>query len=241
MNSPGEDLFLNGRVIVRQPHDGFRAGLDAVMLAAAVAALPGEEVLELGAGAGTAALCLAARLAGVAVTGVEIDPALVALATQNAAANAAEGVRFVEADVLALPADLKREFPHVMCNPPFHESEGRRSPDPRRDRALRDRGSFGDWLETGLKRTASGGSFTAIFRADRLSEALARLPSRGLTIYPLWPRAREAAKRIVLRSRKGSNAASILLPGLVLHNSDGTFTSEAEDILRGMLPLGWDR
>src|SRR3569832_1863017 len=75
------DKFLNGRVIVRQPETGFRAGLDAVMLAAAVPG--GATALELGTGAGTASLCLAARLTSITITGIEIDRDLVQLANGN--------------------------------------------------------------------------------------------------------------------------------------------------------------
>lgn len=227
-----EDRFLNGRVILRQPVAGFRAGLDAVMLAAAIPARAGDEILELGSGAGTASLCLAARVAACSVTGVEIDSGLAALANENAKMNGARA-RFVEADVFNLPHDLKRDFAHVFCNPPFHDADGEASPDAARDIALRDRGVLGDWMETGLKRTVSGGTFTAIIRADRLSEALARLPERGVALFPLWPRSGAAAKRMIIHVRKGSRAASTVLPGLVLHDAEGGYTQEADAILRG--------
>jgi tRNA1(Val) A37 N6-methylase TrmN6 len=231
------DTFLNGRVTVRQTRAGFRAGLDAVMLAAAVPAMAGDAILELGAGVGTASLCVAARVPGCTVTGVEIDPALASLANDNALANdMASRLTFVPCDIFDLPRELKREFAQVLCNPPFHDG-GEVSPDTARDRALRDRGELGAWMETGLKRTASGGTFTAIVRADRMSEALARLPDRGVSILPLWPRGDEPAKRIVLQTRKGSRAASALLPGLVLHNPDGSYTDEAEAVLRDGAPL----
>jgi tRNA1(Val) A37 N6-methylase TrmN6 len=228
-----EDRFLNGRVIVRQPVAGFRAGLDAVMLAAAVPALSGEQVFELGAGVGTASLCLAARVAEVSITGVEIDAELATLANDNAGANANDArVKFVEGDVLDLPPTLKRDFAHVFCNPPFHDAQGETSPEPSRDRALRDKGQFGDWMEIGLKRTISGGTFTTIIRADRLAEALARLPERGVTIFPLWPHACEPAKRVILQAHKGSRAESVLAPGLVLHDAEGRYTREADAVLR---------
>lgn len=219
-----EDRFLGGRVAVRQPATGFRAGLDAVMLAAAVPARDGDDVLELGAGVGTASLCLAARVR-CSVVGVEIDPVLTRLAEENARGAAA---RFVQGDVFDLPPELKRDFAHVFCNPPFHEGEA--SPDPARDKALRDEGRLGDWLELGLRRTS--GTFTTIVRADRLGEALARLPARGVAIFPLWPRAGTAAKRVLLQARKGSGAALALLPGLVLHEVDGRYTEAADAILR---------
>lgn len=230
------DTFLNGRVAVRQLEHGFRAGLDAVMLAAAVPAKAGDEVLELGAGAGTASLCLAARTACKA-TGVEIDAELAALANENAAANGLTA-RFVAADIFDLPSELKRDFAHVFCNPPFHEGEA--SPDAAKDRALRDAGRLGDWLSQGLKRTVSGGSFTVILRADRLSEALSHLPTRGQAIFPLWPRAGTPAKRVVVQVRKGSAAAPVLLPGLVLHEADGRYTVAADAVLRDGASLALD-
>jgi tRNA1(Val) A37 N6-methylase TrmN6 len=236
-----QDRFLGGRVTVCQPVSGFRSGLDAVMLAACVPARAGEQVLELGAGAGAASLCLATRVAGCAVEGVEIEPVLAALAQANAAANGLEErVAFHAGDALALPAALRRDFAHVFANPPFHGEAGAHSPDPGRERALRDAGRFGDWLRTGLRRTVSGGTFSTIFRADRLGEALAVLPATGLVVFPLWPRAGAAARRVILQLRKGSGSPAMLLPGLVLHASDGGPAPEAEAVLRDGARLALD-
>jgi len=226
-----EDRFLNGRITIRQTADGFRSGLDAVILAAAVPSGEEGEVMELGAGAGAASLCLAARVQPYRVTGIEIDAALAELADANARANGMDTrVRFV-ADALHLPQSLKLDFAHVFSNPPFH-GEGMAAPDASRRRALQDDGRLADWLETGVKRTISGGTFTTIIRADRLGEALAVLPDTGIIVFPLWPRAGEPAKRVILQLRKGSGAPLAILPGLVLHNADGRFTPGADAILR---------
>jgi tRNA1(Val) A37 N6-methylase TrmN6 len=226
------ERFLGGRVAVRQSETGFRAGLDAVMLAAAVPDSDGE-VLELGAGAGTASLCLAARQAAVTVVGLEIDPELAALAEANAKANGMAGrVTLAVADIFDLPAAYRRSFNHVLCNPPFHGDEGQAAPDPAKARALQDGGRLAAWLEVGLKRTVSGGTFTAILRADRLGEALAALPERGVTVFPLWPRAGVAAKRVIVQARQGSRAPLVVAAGLVLHRDDGSYTPEADAVLR---------
>jgi tRNA1Val (adenine37-N6)-methyltransferase len=222
--------FLDGRVKAAQPETGFRSGLDAVMLAAAVPAGAGQSALELGAGSGTASLCLAARVSGVTIIGVELNEGLAALARDNAAANGAD-CRFVAADIFALPPELKCDFDQVLANPPFH-GEGQVSPDPARAAALMDDGKLGDWLKLGLQRAVSGGFFTAILRADRLNQALAVLPERGLCAFPLWPRLGEAPKRVIAQVRKGSNAPFALLPGLVLHRDDGSWTPEADAVLR---------
>jgi tRNA1Val (adenine37-N6)-methyltransferase len=229
------ETFLDGRVRVAQPQTGFRSGLDAVMLAAAVPAKAGDSALELGAGAGTASLCLEARVPGVVVTGVEYDEALTALAQQNASANSAKA-RFIAGDIFALPADLKRDFDQVFCNPPFHGA-GQVSPDPARAAALMDDGKLSDWLKLGLQRTVSGGFFTAILRADRLNQALAALPQKGLCAFPLLPRVDEAPRRVIVQARKGSNAPFALLVGLVLHQPDGSWTPEADAVLRRGIAL----
>jgi len=224
------ETFLDGKVRVDQPASGFRSGLDAVMLAAAVPAQAGQTVLELGAGAGTASLCLLARVPGLALTGVEIDTNLTVLAIGNAAANEMRA-DFACADIFALPPALKRDFDQVFCNPPFH-GEGQVSPNETRATALMDQGRLEEWLRIGLQRTVSGGFFTAILRADRLNEALAALPETGVVVFPLWPKAGEAAKRVIVQARKSSNAPFTLLPGLVLHQVNGAWTVEADDVLR---------
>jgi tRNA1(Val) A37 N6-methylase TrmN6 len=226
------DKFIGGRVIVRQMESGFRSGLDAVMLAASVPAKEGEEALELGSGAGAASLCLARRV-NCSVFGIEINPELVILADENAAENdLSERVRFVAADALHPPAELRRTFEHVMCNPPFHDEDGQTSPDAGRALALQDRGSLGDWLTGGMKRVVSNGTFTTILRADRLNEALTAFGERGVSVFPLWPRSGEAAKRILIRAVKGSRAPLAILPGLVLHEAGSNYTRAANAILR---------
>lgn len=224
-----EDRFLGGRVIVRQPLDGFRGGLDAVMLAAAVDAKRDDRILELGSGAGTASLCLAARVPDCDITGLEIDPALVELANGNAAANQMARVHFIQGDALDPP---KQDFDHVFTNPPFHEGE--RSPDEMRARALQDEGRLADWLRAGLKRTKSNGMFTVILSASRLGEALNAVPHRGTQVIPLWPKQGVEAKRVILRLRKASRAPLSFSHGIVLHEADGRYTEEADAILRGL-------
>jgi tRNA1(Val) A37 N6-methylase TrmN6 len=231
------DGLLGGRV--RLDQGGLRAGLDAVMLAAAVPAASGQTVLELGLGTGAASLCLAARVPGLSLTGVEIDAGLADLARANAVANGV-ALDAVAGDIFHLPAELKRGFDQVFCNPPFHGS-GQASPDAVRAGAMQDGGRLTDWLKLGLQRTVSGGTFTAILRADRLAEALSALPSRGLAVFPLWPRAGEPARRAIIQIRQGSAAPMALLAGLVLHTADGGWTDGADAVLRDGAALALDQ
>ena len=237
------DRFLGGKLRVRQPSVGFRAGLDAVVLAASVPARAGEQVLELGSGCGTASLCLAARIPKCVVIGLEIDKDLVGIASENADTNAlADRLRFVTGDVFAPPRVLRRVFDHVFANPPFHRPSDPVSTNVLRKQATHDGPALGAWLEAGLKRVRPGGTMTMIVRTDRLAEVLEGSSAQGITLLPLWARHNEPSKRIIAQARKGSRERLRLLPGLVLHEKDGTYTRAADSILRegSALPLAVD-
>lgn len=244
-NEPSQDRFLGGRISALQPRHGPRAGIDAVFLAAAVpvAASGAEKVLEAGMGAGVASLALAARSPATAIAGVEIQPRLAVLARRNIELNGfADRVRVIEADVTAPAATLRElklspeSFDHVMANPPFF-SDGsvRASADATTARAhVAEEGGLEKWVRFLTAMAAPGASITLIHRPETLGELLDELGSRfgGLTVYPLYPRADGEAARILLQGRKGSRAPLRLARGMVLHNEDGSFTPEAEAVLR---------
>lgn len=250
-----EDRLLGGRVRLLQPAAGYRAATDPVLLAAAVPALPGESVLELGLGAGAASLCLAARVPGLGLTGIEIEAGYAALARVNAAA-AGVALEVVEGDVTAMPAGLRAwRFDHVILNPPYH-AQGPASPVPVRDRAHREGagaagGGLGPWLAAALKRARPRGRITLIHRAERLPEILRALsgPAGAIRVLPLIARAGRPAGRVIVTARTQVATPFVLLAPLVLHEgavhaSDGDdFTPEARAVLRdaGALTLSEDR
>lgn len=240
------DRLLGGRVVIRQWARGYRAATDPVLLAAAVPARPGESVLELGLGAGAAALCLAARVPGLALAGLEIDAETAALARANAALNGA-ALEVVEGDVAAMPAALKaRAFDHAVMNPPFHAPAATASPSARRDAAHREGpAGLGTWIAAALARLARRGRVTLIHRAERLPEILAALtPGAGaIAVKPLVPRAGRDAKRVIVTARKGARGPFRLASPLVLHagpvhdRDADDFTPEATAILRDAAAL----
>ena len=240
-----EDVFLGGRLTLRQPEHGLRGGLDGVFLAATAPVRVGStaRVLDVGAGAGLVGLALAARVADARVTLIEIEPALAALAEENARRNGLAGrVEVISADLTApmqLIADagaVPGTFDHVLANPPFEEEGRVRMPaDALRARAVA-MGPEGleRWARFLAAMTRPGGTATVILRADALGRLLAALESRfgELRVFPLFPRTGEAAIRILVQGVKGSRAPLALLPGMVLHDAKGRFTSAAEAILR---------
>lgn len=242
-----QDAFLNGRVMIRQPRAGYRAATDPVFLAAAVPARAGDSVLELGCGAGTALLCLAARVPGLRLTGVEVQPAYAALARRNGAGNGA-ALEVIAADLAALPAALRaRSFDHVIANPPYFAAAAPGARDAGRDRAQREATPLALWLDVALRRCRDGGVVSLIHLTERLPDLLAGLADRAaVTVLPLASRARRPARRVIVRARKGRRDPFVLLPPLVVHEGDGHpgdgehFTAPVRAVMRegAALPFG---
>lgn len=240
-----EDRVLGGRIRLRQAQRGYRAGLDAALLAAACDALPGQRVIEAGCGVGGALLAAAARRTDTAFVGVERDPDALALAQHNIAANGlGERVQAMAGDVAAgFRALGLAPFDAAMANPPFFDEPGAlRGPAPERAGAYLADDGLGAWIGFLLKAVREGGAITIIHRADRLADILALLaPKAGsVRIRPIQPFADEPAKRVLVRAIKTGKAPLMLLAPLVLHDgAGGKHTAPVEAILRGEAKLGW--
>jgi tRNA1(Val) A37 N6-methylase TrmN6 len=233
------DALLGGRIQIEQPRRGQRATADAVMLAAAVPAKRGQRVLELGAGSGVGMLCLAARVAGIAIDGIEIQPALVALCARNIAANGLDQrLHVAEGDIRRRVAGIQpNSYDQVFANPPYFDSARHRaSPHAGRATARSESGEadLPQWIAAMLRHAKPGGRLTLIHKAERLADILQALGSKagGIRVVPLQSRAGEAAKRIVVSAIKGSRAPLVLAPGLVLHGAGGTYVPAVDAMLR---------
>lgn len=244
-----DDGFLGQRLNVLQPKKGYRAGIDAVMLAASIPAVSGDHVLDLGAGVGVASLCLASRCDGVRVSGLEIQPDLAATAQKNAVRNRlSDRVDFVEGSVTEKAAVLEEKklpfgsFHHVMTNPPYFDA-GKVWASPDKGKATAhafQNVDLAGWVRVACAMARPKGTVTFVHRADALPELLQHIDGRlgALVAFPLWPAHGQAASRVLLQGVKGSRAPFTLATGLVLHEAGGGFTPQASEILRDGAALG---
>lgn len=241
------DAVLGGRLWLWQPRHGYRVGVDAILLAAAVPARAGQSVLDLGCGVGGAVLALACRVPGLALTGVEVQADYAALAVRNADA-AGVTLRVVQGDVAALPVELRQQaFDHVLMNPPyFDRSASVGSADPGRDRAMAGAG-MDVWINTAARRLAPRGTLTLIQRSARLPEILGALTGRlgSVAVLPLAARTGRVAEHVIVRAVKGGRAAFRLLPSVILHDGDRhlgdaeNYTPRIRAVLRDCVSLPW--
>lgn len=229
-----DDRLLDGRVIVRQPVNGYRAAIDPVLLAAAVSAKAGQKILDAGCGTGAAMFCLAARIPGLALTGLEIQRRHAVLAGEGIALNKLDETFVAVGDITRPPPDMLGAFDVVLTNPPY--GQGGTAP-PNESLAVAHMEGDVDlasWVKGCLVCLRPKGRLVMIHRADRLSDILAALHKGAgdIRILPIFPKAGQAARRVIVDAGKGRQSPDTLLPGLVLHQDDGAYTSAAEDVLR---------
>ena len=245
MDAVTEDRFLDGRLTLRQPARGYRAGLDAGLLAAACDPPRGGRVLEAGCGVGAALLAAAVRRPDASLTGVERDPDALALAEANIALNSlGERVSVVAGDVSRPFARLELPpFDTVMANPPyFDDASAIRGPQPEKTGAWIAEGGLAEWAGFLVKAVREGGAIVIIHRSDRLADILGLLREKcgSFQVRPVHPFADQPAKRVLVRAVKTGKAPLQLLPPLVLHDPDGAkHTPQVEAILRGEAAVAW--
>ncbi|MCI4664935.1 MAG: methyltransferase [Neomegalonema sp.] len=231
-----DDAFLGGKVRIWQPREGYRAATDPVLLAAACIVAPGDRVLDVGCGVGTAALCLAARAPWVRVEGIEAQAAFADISERNAA-RAGVPWRVHRADLREPPLELRTiSFDHVLTNPPFYDATKNPAMDhPLRAAAHREQATLGQWLDFCLRRLRPKGRLTLIHRCERLPEIMAALEGRAgdVAVLPLQPRPGRDTKRVIVRARKEARGPFRLAAPLTLHPVGGEgFTDLAKAILR---------
>ena len=244
------DAFLDGRLNVTQPAKGFRAGLDSVLLGAAVGNTGGP-LLDLGCGAGVAAMVALAHHVAISALLVDSNPDMLPLATGNLGDNGfADRARAGLADVTARGADRKLaglatdHFKSVIANPPFFAVGQGTVPGDNGRAAARhmEREGLDRWIKTAAGCAAPDGEVIFIHVSESLGPLLSAFEVRfgAITVLPLTPRPGAAATRVLVRGIKGSRAPLTLLSSRALHaEAGGAFAPEFEPIFRGLARLLW--
>lgn len=236
------DAYLGGRLHLYQPQDGYRAGLDAVLLAASVPAVAGQSVLDLGCGVGAAALCLGARVPGLTLHGVERNADYAALAARN-------GLDVTHADLMDLPLSVRdRSFDHVIANPPyFDRSASKAAQNTQREQALGEETPLAQWVKVAAKRAGPKGSVHMIHRMARLPDILAAMAGRlgSIEVLPLSARSGRAPELCIVRARKAGRGEFQLYFNRILHRGTAhisdkpDYTPEITEILQNAAPLNF--
>jgi tRNA1(Val) A37 N6-methylase TrmN6 len=249
------DAFHRGNFWLVQPKGaGHRAGVDAMILSAAVPSAFSGRLADFGAGAGAAGLAVASRCPGAIVMLVEnsAEMARFAQATLEHERNEAfrERASVVVADV-ALTGRAREKagladasFDFVVMNPPFNAAKDRPTPDTLKQQAhVMQDGLFEGWIRSAAAVTKPRGGLAIIARPVSLAPILAALTGRfgSAEIMPVHARPDTPAIRIVVRAKRASRGALVLRPPLILHDGPGDgFSPHADAINNGKATLFGD-
>jgi tRNA1Val (adenine37-N6)-methyltransferase len=181
-----EDLQRSGFRLL-QKRNGFRFGLDSVLLAAYAASFYPVRadgtirIADLGAGCGAVSLLLAGRLPTAQLTGIEIDPVSVDVFQRNRILNQLESrLEVVAGDIRRLPSTAlpARTFDLVVSNPPYFRPErSLRRPHPDAQPQARQESSLDldDLLYAASRLLKPHGRFVVVHQVARLPEILTAL------------------------------------------------------------------
>ena len=233
-----EDDFLSGQIRLRQPKDGYRAGIDAVLMAGSLGLKPEQRALELGCGAGGGLLCAAQFFPACEFVGVERNDQAFARVQDNIALNQ------LNDRVSAQHGDIKdvslSGFDHVFFNPPFFEdAKALRAPKETKKESWIASEPIKVWIDIALQALRGRGHITIIHRAVHLGDILQGLGKQAgeVTILPLHPRQGEPAKRVIVRARKHAKTPLKLLSPIFVHDEAGEYDPRIKSVLRGEAPL----
>ena len=228
-----DDTFFGGRLTVRQPKDGYRYSIDAVLLADFMRCKNGQTVLELGAGCGIIALILAFRYPRLRIFGVEIQEQLARIAAENVRENRLEErIHILHQDLKTLALrQVPDQVQHVICNPPYRRiNSGRLNPHKEKAGARHEIfAGLADFAAAAARMLQLSGSLTTIYPAPRLVDLAAHLRRANLEpkrLRMIHSKSGDPARLVLMTGVKGGRPGLEVEPPLVIYGADGGYTEE---------------
>jgi tRNA1(Val) A37 N6-methylase TrmN6 len=230
-----EDKLLGGRVMIRQPKTGYRVAIDPVLLAAAVPAESGQNLMDLGSGTGAVGLCAAARVKNLRVCGFDSNGDYVQLSQFSAEANGFD-TNFIVGDVAKPPAEFEpASFDWATANPPYYDDTAH-SPSPDSGKTAAHAGKdLHHWASAARHYLKPDGIFFMIFpgAAETLLFESLTVAFSQLRLLRIFTREDGPATRIIVAAQghKGQELRVQEAGKLVLHTANGGYTPEARAVL----------
>ena len=229
-----DDLVLDGMKLI-QRDDQFCFSIDTVLLAHFGPVLRGP-ALDLGTGTAAIPLILTARGA-TDVTGVELNPVMADIARRNAALNGRDDrIRIVEGDYRRIKEwSPSGYYSVVYANPPYREkSRGAYSETDGIRRARHEEtATLDDVMEAVKYALKYRGRFRMVHITERLTDILESMRRHGVepkTLQMIHGRPDKKAKLFLVEGVRGGSAGLDVLPPLIVHEADGSYSRAVLDM-----------
>lgn len=220
-----KDAISGGELFLYQTSDGYRFGLDAVLLATDLPDISGKHtIVDLGAGNGAVGLMVAARNENANVIFVERQPSLFDLIEKNIALNFLQD----QADARLLDIrDHRKNLPPqsaelVLCNPPYYKpGQGKRNNSPEKAAAHHElHGTLKDFIQVGQYVAKPKGKMKLVLPPFRLPELIAIINPTDFGLRSLrfiHSRESEDAYLMEVWLQRGTVSNCKVVPALILH------------------------
>jgi len=224
-------------LFILQRRDGFRFGMDSVLLSAFAAQKMALRVADLGTGTGVIPLLLSVRLPKAVFDAVELQAGMAEMAARSVRLNGLEErIRIHAADLRDLAGALPRaSYDLVTCNPPYGRAGGTLVNPEESVRVARHEA---DCTVTDVARAAArllrnGGRLCVVFPAPRMLELLDAL--RTVRIEPkrlqwVHDRADKPPYLLLCEGMLQAKPLLHLLPPLIVHDEAGRETPMLRDL-----------
>ncbi|MBQ3450915.1 MAG: methyltransferase [Selenomonadaceae bacterium] len=233
-----DDLMRSGRAIIQNQNE-FCFSMDSVLIAHFPKFKKNSRVIDLGTGTGVIPLLIADNVKEICA--VELNSRMADLARRNVELNSlSEKISVVEGDYRKHRELFKAEsFDAAIANPPYTPiTDGEAN---KISGIARARHEFTATLEDVVKAARYvlkfHGAFYMIHLAARLCEivdALHRHQMEMKRLRLIQPKAGRDANLIMLEAVVGANVGNLkILPPLIVHNDDGSYTEEIYKIYNG--------
>ena len=233
------DTLFGGRLRILQKKGGYRFSIDALLLAHFADPHPKDRIIDLGTGCGVMPLIIAFRQKKGKITGVEIQPSLADLARRNATLNRlSTRIKILEKDLRDLEGKTRGGiFDLVLSNPPYRRiGAGRVNPCPEKALARHEfKATLQDVLRAAQYLLGKKGRLAMIYPASRAAELIQEmrqfhLEPKRLQFVHSYPK--EEARLMMVEGFKEGRAQVRVLPPLILYDSAGNYTPEAQELFR---------
>src|SRR5699024_5519623 len=234
-------LLADESMKIIQSPTAFSFSLDAILLGNFVnVPIQKGKILDLCTGNGVIPLLLSRRTKA-SIVGVEIQERIFNMAERNVVLNQLENrLKMIHGDLKEMKSILRHsEFDVVTCNPPYFPTPKKTEHNQNKYLSIA-RHEVYCTLEDVVKacklHVRPGGKVAMVHRPSRLVDILTLFrkyriePKRMQLVYP---KRHKKANMLLIEGVRDGKTDLHILPPLYVYNEDGTYTTEAEQIIYG--------
>lgn len=225
------DDLQRGSLHILQKQNGFRFGMDAVLLADFAMIRSGDKVADFGTGTGILPLLLHAREKGSSFNAFEIQEDMAQMASRTMTLNGlSDRIRIHHGPVQQSDSLLGRGcVDAIVCNPPYAPpGTSLKNPSDTLSAARhQDDSGLTDWFKAAHRLLKGRGRIFLVYPAPRMLQLMEQLEEAHLApkhFRLVYPAAHKPANLVLVEAQKDAKPMLHPMPPLIIYEQDGSPT-----------------